>query len=157
VLVAPFDRRKAGATQPNHGTDNWDGYRPARARLVESIRRHRLSNVVVASGDYHKNIAATVPVRDEALDGEMAAVEFLGTSISNGGDGGAMPESETFLANNPHVKLFNNQRGYQLFDITAARWRTDIKVLDQVSQRDGKLSTLASFAVTPDRAALHQA
>lgn len=157
VLVTPFDRRKAEETVPSHGTDNWDGYRPARARLVESIQHNRLSNVVIASGDYHKHFAAAVPARDEALDGKMAAVEFLTSSVSTGGNGGPVANLDTLLANNPHVKLFNNQRGYQLFDITAERWRTDIKVLDQVEQRGGKLSTLASFAVTPDRAALHRA
>jgi alkaline phosphatase D len=157
VLVMPFDRRKPDETDPNLPTDTWDGYRPARARLVDSIRRHRLSNVVIASGDYHRHFAGTVPVREEALDGEMAAVEFLSTSISTGGNGGPVPNLDTIHANNPHVKLFADQRGYQLFDITAERWKTDIKVVDQVERRDGTLGTLESYVVTPDRAALHRA
>jgi len=157
ILVMPFDRRKPGETAPNLATDTWDGYRPARARLIESIRRHRLSNVVIASGDYHKHFAGTVPVREAALDGEMAAVEFLGTSISTNGDGGPVPHLETLLANNPHVALHADQRGYQLFDISEKHWRTDVKVVDRVTQPNGNLSTLASFIVTPDRAALHRA
>lgn len=157
ILVMPFDRRKPGATEPNLATDTWDGYRPARARLIESIRNRRLSNVVIASGDYHKHFAGTVPVREGALDGEMAAVEFLGTSISTNGDGGPIEGLETLMRNNPHVALFNDQRGYQLFDITAKRWRTDVKGVDQISRPGGKLSTIASFAVTPDKAALHKA
>ncbi len=157
VMVTPFDRRKLADADPNLATDTWDGYRPARARLIDTIRRRRLSNVVIASGDYHKHFAGTVPVREGALDGEMAAVEFLGTSISTNGDGGPIPELDTIRRNNPHVALFADQRGYQLFDITAKRWRTDVKVLDTVTRRDGKLATLASFAVTPDRPALHRA
>ncbi len=157
ILMMPFDRRKAGEDVPNLATDTWDGYRPARARLMDSIRKHRLSNVVIASGDYHKHFAGTVPFREDALDGEMAAVEFLSTSISTNGDGGPVPGLDTLLGNNPHVSLFADQRGYQMFDITKDRWRTDVKVVDTVTQRGGKLSTLASFAVTPDRAKLHKA
>lgn len=157
ILVMPFDRRKADQTDPNLATDTWDGYRPARARLIERIRRHKLSNVVIASGDYHKHFAGTVPAREEVLDGEMVATEFLATSISTNGDGGPIDGLDTLMRNNPHVALFADQRGYQIFDITKERWQTDIKGVDQISRPGGKLSTLARFAVTPDRAALHRA
>lgn len=157
ILVMPFDRRKADQTDPNLATDTWDGYRPARARLVDSIRRHRLSNVVIASGDYHKHFAGTVPLREDALDGEMVATEFLATSISTNGDAKPIPGHETLMRNNPHVALFEDQRGYQVFDITKERWLTEIKGVEQVSRRGGALSTIATFAVTPDRAQLHKA
>jgi alkaline phosphatase D len=58
---------------------------------------------------------------------------------------------------NPHLALHSNQRGYQTFDITPAEWRTDVKVLDRVTSPGGKLSTLARFVVTPEKAALHKA
>jgi alkaline phosphatase D len=157
ILVMPFDRRKADQNDPNLATDTWDGYRPARARLIDSIRRHRLSNVVIASGDYHKHFAGTVPLREDALDGEMVATEFLATSISTNGDGKPIPGHQTLMSNNPHVALFEDQRGYQVFDITEERWLTQIKGVDQVSRRSGTLSTIATFAVTPDRAKLHKA
>ena len=156
ILVMPFDRRKAGQSDPNLATDTWDGYRPARTRLIESIRRYKLSNVVIASGDYHKHFAGTVPLREDALDGEMVATEFLATSISTNGDGGPIDGLDALMRNNPHVELFADQRGYQVFDISHERWLTDIKGLDQVSRPGGKLSTIARFAVTPDRAALHR-
>ena len=38
-------------------TDLWDGYRPARKRLIETIRRHELTNVVIATGDHHRHRA----------------------------------------------------------------------------------------------------
>ena len=157
ILVMPFDRRKADQNDPNLATDTWDGYRPARARLIDSIRRHRLSNVVIASGDYHKHFAGTVPLREDDLDGDMVATEFLATSISTNGDGGPIKGRDTLMRNNPHVALFEDQRGYQVFDITKERWLTQIKGVDQVSRRGGTLSTLATFAVTPDRAKLHRA
>lgn len=157
VLVMPMDRRAPGASEPVIATDTWDGYRPARRRLVESIRRHGLSNVVIASGDYHKHFAGAVPVLDEAPEGEMAAVEFLATSISSEGNGQPIGDLDTIYANNPHLKLFNGARGYQLFDISAKVWKTDVKVIDQVEAPGGKVGTLAKFEVTPDRSELHRA
>ena len=40
-----------------------------------------------------------------------------------------------------------DQRGYVLCDVGRDVWHADLKVLDKVTQRDGKLSTYASFAV----------
>ena len=50
----------------------------------------------------------------------------------------------------------DNLRGYHLHDITAREWRTDVKVMDQVQRRGGKLGTRASFVVTPDQPRLHR-
>ncbi|HQS96332.1 alkaline phosphatase D family protein [Novosphingobium sp. 17-62-19] len=157
ILVMPYDRSGPNAPAPDFAFDDWDGYRPARARLVESIRRHDLSNVVIASGDYHRHFVGTVPERDDALDGRMAAIEFLATSISSNGNGRPIPDVDYQLSNNPHLKLITDQRGYQLFDITPKLWRTDVKVVDQVERSGGKLSMLASFVATPDRVAVERA
>ncbi len=46
----PLELRKEGATDPEFATDLWDGYRPARARLIDSIRKHDLTNVIIATG-----------------------------------------------------------------------------------------------------------
>jgi alkaline phosphatase D len=51
------------------------------------------------------------------------------------------------LAQNPHVKLFNNQRGYVRHVVTPDRWQADFQVLDKVSVRDGQVSTRKSFVV----------
>ena len=41
------------------------------------------------------------------------ATEFVGTSISSGGDGRTnRPDLDALLAENPHVKFYNGQRGY---------------------------------------------
>ncbi|MCT2398702.1 alkaline phosphatase D family protein [Novosphingobium mangrovi (ex Huang et al. 2023)] len=157
VLMMPYDRRPSPDAAPDFPYDTWDGYRPARARMIETIQRHGLTNVVVASGDYHRHFAGTVPVREEAPDGAMAAVEFLATSISSNGDGRPIPDAAFQLANNPHIRLMTDRRGYQLFDITPQSWRTDVKVMDQVRTPGGSIETLASFIVTPDRVAIERA
>jgi len=157
VLVLPYARHDPGATETWTSFDTWDGYRPARARLVDSIRRHELTNVVIASGDFHRNFVGTVPERDEAPDGKQAAIEFLATSITSNGNGGPLPEVERDLANNPHLKMTDNVRGYHLFDITPQRWKTDVKAMDQVEAPGGKIGTSASYVATPDRSELHKA
>ena len=43
--------------------------------------------VFIATGDAHVHNAGVVPLRDDALNGPAAAVEFLATSITSGGDG----------------------------------------------------------------------
>jgi alkaline phosphatase D len=158
VLMMPFDKRAPGATEPDFPTDTWSGYPDARRRLTRTIADQRLTNVVVATGASHKHFAGTVPMRDADLTGPAAAVEFLATSISSGGNGSPTSSGLEFaLANNPHMKLIHDQRGYQLFEVTAKTWRADLKVVERVDVPNAPLSTLKSFIVTPDRAALHDA
>ncbi len=150
VIMMQLDFRHPGDGQPVFQTDLWDGYRPARARVIESIRRHELTNVVVSSGDHHKHAVGSVAVRDDDPSGEKVAVEFLATSISSGGNGQGAKGSEHLLANNPNLDLYHDKRGYQVFDITPEGWRTDLRILDQVSVQGSRVHTLASYLVKPD-------
>ncbi len=154
VLVMPYQRFRPGETTPFTSYDTWDGYRPARARLVDSIRRNRLTNVVIASGDFHRNFVGTLPERDEEPEGRQVAVEFLSTSISSNGNGGPLPEVARELVQNPHIDMINNIRGYHMYDISPRLWKTEIKVMDQVQSAGGRISTLASYVVAPDRPAI---
>ncbi|MET0281271.1 MAG: alkaline phosphatase D family protein [Steroidobacteraceae bacterium] len=156
VFVMPLNGRSPeGAALPF--VDKWNGFPGARARLVQAIRKHGLTNVVIATGDAHMNAIGTVPVRDEEPGGAAAATEFLATSISSNGDGALVtPAVKRFLdADNPFLAMCNDLRGYHTYDITAQQWRTDVKAMDQVQARGGKLSRLASFHVTPDKPQLH--
>src|SRR5712692_9028040 len=54
---------------------------------------------------------------------------------------------KTLLTQNPHIKFFNNQRGYVRHVVTPERWQADFQVLDQVNIRDGHVSTRKSFMV----------
>lgn len=157
VIVMPLDVRAAGAAKPVFETDLWDGYRPAKARLVETIRKHGLTNVVIATGDHHKHAAGIVPEHDAAPEGKGVAVEFLATSISSGGNGNGDAGLGHVLQNNANLDLYTDRRGYQLFDITPERWTTDVKVMDQVEKPGGKAGTLVRYEVTPDAPRLHRA
>lgn len=152
VLMMTYDARKDGASQPVLGTDNWNGYPLSRQRLIDSITRRGLTNVVIGSGDMHQHVVGSLPVRPEDPESSAIASEFLATSVSSNGTGGpSYPGEEGTVGRNPNVALLNNQRGYQLHSITADRWLAEVKVLDQVDGPGGILSTLARFAVAPDR------
>jgi hypothetical protein len=61
--------------------------------------------------------------------------EFVCTSASTGGDGADMrPDTPAVLAKNPHIRFFNNQRGYLAIDVTPQTWTTHYRVVDYVSQ-----------------------
>ncbi|WP_176590309.1 alkaline phosphatase D family protein [Sphingobium sp. EM0848] len=91
------------------GPQGVTAYRPARARLIDSIRRHQLSNVVIASGDFHRNFVGTVPEREDAPDGKQAAIEFLATSITSNGNGAPLSEVERDLSDNPQRKCMKHK------------------------------------------------
>jgi alkaline phosphatase D len=72
----------------------------------------------------------------------------VATSISSGGDGFDTNDAyRAALAQNPHMKFFNNQRGYVRHVVTPERWQADFQVLDLVSDRAGQVSTRRSFVV----------
>jgi alkaline phosphatase D len=158
IRVMPFLRPNMTGVDVLGSTDQWAGYPAARARLVKTIMDRKLTNVIVATGDAHVHNVGLVPVRDEALDGPAAAVEFLATSITSGGDGSPnLPAGPSVMdGRNPHLALHVTQRGYQMFDVTPDEWRTDVKVLDRVQSPGGTLSSRAKFVVTPDKAQLHK-
>ncbi|MBO9715381.1 MAG: alkaline phosphatase D family protein [Pseudoxanthomonas sp.] len=157
IIVMPVDFRAEGASEPSFATDLWDGYRPARARLVESIRRHGLSNVVIASGDHHRHLVGEVPENDEAPDGRKVAVEFQAASMTSNGNGFGEERLGHIRRNNPHFALYTDRRGYQLFDITPTQWTTEVKAMDYVDRPGSPIRTLQRFVVAPDRPKLERA
>lgn len=119
--------------------DKWDGYEPARDRILEAIAR--TDNVVVMTGDAHEAYAFDVTADPNNLlaynpvTGEGAlAVEFVVTSASTRGDepvGDSITAPLESLPNdaeqllrlvNPHLKYYNNTlNGYTLLDFTPER------------------------------------
>jgi alkaline phosphatase D len=74
--------------------------------------------------------------------------EFVGTSISSGGDGSdSTLNGRTALAENGHLRFYNSQRGYVRCALTPTRWKTDLRVVPYVRQQGAPISTRASFAI----------
>ena len=138
--------------------DSWSGYPDARARLVDMIAERTLSNVIIATGDVHKHHAGIVPIREGELDGPAAATEYVTTSISSGGDGSDIPAGwERVPADNPHTKLLNDRRGYQLFTIGKDMWQTDVVGVTKVSDRSGTKRKIARLVTLPHEPGIQSA
>jgi alkaline phosphatase D len=157
VMVMRYDR------DPDPGVlatsmDKWDGAVAARDRLFAAVEAAKLANLVVLTGDIHNNWAGELKKNFADQSSATLGVEFVATSISSGGDGFDTNEaSQAGLSQNPHMKFFNNQRGYVRHVVTPDRWQADFQVLDRVSVRDGHLSTRRSFVVTHGKNGLAEA
>ena len=76
------------------------------------------------------------------------ATEFVGTSISTGGDGvDQSAGDQVVLAENPNIAFVNRQRGYVRCTLDRGQWRTDYRVVEYVSRPGSPVSTRASFVV----------
>jgi alkaline phosphatase D len=131
VMFAPM----APWGQPSPNKDAWDGYRPARNRLIDFLRERELRNAVILTGDLHSSWAYDVS-RDPWSDYDpqtgrgTVAVEFITpaiTSPSGWGDGAKAAEYlRTQMTSRPHLKWAEGlSRGYLVLDVTADAVQAD--------------------------------
>lgn len=149
TLMAPLDFQ-IGAGELWR-TDQWDGYPTARARLYAAMRATRLSNPVVLTGDFHAHIVGDL-FDDTNGRGPAVASEFAGTSISSGSPQRDDAWFAARLAENPHLKLFNNRhRGHLSIRATPKSLVTDLRIIEDVHDRFSPARSLARFAVDHGR------
>ena len=155
VPFAPNDTNADVAIR-TFGGEKWDGYPFDRAQVLDFIAARRLNNTVVITGDVHTNIVRNVPPDFINLDAEPIATEFIGTSISTGGDR-TLATIVGGNANNPHLRFTDNHHGYVRCTLTRDLYRSDYRVVPSVLVQDAPISTLASFVVERGRAGAQQA
>jgi phosphodiesterase/alkaline phosphatase D-like protein len=157
VMMFQLDRlTDPGLQQLN--PDTWDGYAASRDRILRGIVERDVSNPVVITGDAHVNCAADLKADFNDPSSATIGSEFLGTSITSGQDGSDMTAGgREWLAANPHLKFFNNQRGYVRCQLTAQQWRSDYLVVDKVTKPGGSVSVRRSFVVEAGKAGLQDA
>ena len=132
--------------------DQWSGYVAGRDRVLRFLQERRVANPVVITGDVHQNWVADVKVDAADPASATVATEFVGTSISSGGDGAEMTTAgQAILTDNPHVKYFNAQRGYVRCLVTPERWQSDYRVVPFISRPGAPVKTHASFVVENGR------
>jgi alkaline phosphatase D len=135
-----------------YSMDKWDGYLASRDRLLNFIGDRKPSNIISLGGDLHNNWAMDLKANFDDPQSATLGSEFICTSISSGGNGSdANPNVLAYLPDNPHIKFYNNQRGYVRCTVTPTTWQTDYPVLDKVIEPDGKISNRASFIVQDGR------
>ncbi len=146
VMMGRVDR-KIGP-EVGYSMDQWGGYDVARKRLLSFIRDQKIANPIVITGDIHSNWVNDLKIDFDRPEDPTVATEFVGTSISSGGNGvKERPEVTQMQAENPFVKFFNAQRGYVRCSLTPENYRADYQVVEYVDKPGAPLETRASFVV----------
>jgi len=128
--------------------DIWDGYPDERDELLARLKSAQTPNPIVLTGDIHSNWVNNILSDFSNESSEVIATEFVGTSITSGGDGSdASNTAAQTLSDNSHVKFYNRQRGYVSCYLSKDLWQSDYKILDKVSEPGHPIRTRAAFVV----------
>jgi alkaline phosphatase D len=150
VMIARVDRKPGEGIL--YSMDQWPGYEFERRRLLKHLHDRKISNAVALSGDIHTNWANDLIADFDGLDGRVVGSEFVGTSITSGGDGQAKPKDlDLLLSDNPFVKFHNAERGYLTCIVDAKSFRTDYRTVPYVAKPGAPVNTRASFVVEPGK------
>ncbi|MFC7618817.1 alkaline phosphatase D family protein [Microlunatus sp. GCM10028923] len=137
--------------------DAWDGYVASRRRITQGWIDAGVRNPVVLTGDVHRAWACDLKLDYDDPTTPSVGSELVCTSITATGDGrDTDPADQSILHNNPHLRFYNNLRGYVMTTITPDRLDADFRVLPTVSRPDEPIDTRASFAIEDRSPGLHQ-
>jgi alkaline phosphatase D len=132
--------------QEGYRMDQWDGYVPDQRAVFEAFEEH-VENPIVVTGDIHRHWANDLVTFDEDSDASIGA-EFVGTSISSGGDGTDMDAfGRQVLDDNDNVDYYSGKRGYTRCTLTPDRCEATFRVLDYVSEPGSPIQDDAVFTV----------
>ncbi len=146
VMMARVDRVPGDAVA--YSMDQWAGYEAGRKRLIQFLQDRQIANPIVLTGDIHTNWVNDIKVDFDDEQAAAVATEFVGTSITSGGDGGEKrKDTDGVLADNPFVKFYNAERGYVRCEVTPQQWTSDFRVVPIVSKPESDCLTRASFVV----------
>ena len=145
TAFAPFDNDPAVARAASGPGDNWDGYVAERQQLLDWMVATRTPNPIVITGDSHNNWVRNVPPDHINLDAPPVATEFMGTSISTGGDETVFDP----VPGDPEPAHPDAQQQPRLRALHADARGVDERVpkVDTVRQPSSPCSSLATFAV----------
>ena len=150
VMMARVDQQPG--PEERVSMDQWPGYDAQLNRIMQFLGTARPSNPVVLSGDIHSNWVSDLKLDFADEQSPTVGTEFVGTSISSGGDGGAPTERIAgVLAENPFVKYYSNRRGYVSCTLTPREMRADYQIVEYVTRPGAPKQTTASFVVEDGR------
>lgn len=158
TLVAPRDFRPG--PQQLFWNDGWDGYPAARRRLLQALQASKLPNAVFLGGDVHENwVGHVMPdgVPWGTPGAQPLAVEFCGTGLTSRNATATPEKTERMREENPHFVFADAQhRGYGLMDLSPQRVLVQLRVLDDATQPQTQVSTLARFEVLAGQSRVHR-
>jgi alkaline phosphatase D len=151
VMMAPFDSMAGPGTRLS--MDQWSGYPADRDRVLNMIAKHAPNRTVVITGDIHSNWVNELHSDFSRPERPVVAAEFVGTSISSGGDGSDRTAlaTDAMLIDNPHIKWQNSRRGYVSCSVTPDAWSAEYRTVAFVSKPDAPVSTPTKWRVEHGR------
>lgn len=146
VLMARIDQKPG--PEEAVSADQWSGYEVCRDRLMKFLDQRKPNNPVVITGDIHSNWVSDLKVNWKDEKAPVVASEFVGTSISSGGDGvDERPTTQGVYQENPHLKMFNGRRGYVTLTLNQKQCRADYRVVPYVTRPGAPIQTHSSWIV----------
>jgi len=151
VPFAAMDFKRG--SEEGYRTDQWDGYVADQTTVKNAFEAH-VDNPVVITGDFHSSWANNV--KSAADESKTIGAEFVGTSISSGGDGSEYDDwngdkegvfGKRVVRENENVKYNNNLRGYVRCRLTDDQWQTDFQVVDYVTRPGAPIRTDERFVL----------
>ena len=94
-----------------------------------------MTNPVVLTGDRHCTWVCELRPDFDDPASPVVGAEITGTSISSGGNPDTAAFHRTYdpiMAESPHWRYIDNQRGYLVCDVTPERMRSALRVVDTV-------------------------
>lgn len=150
TLMARLSRSATANGAGHYWTDGWDGYAPARARLLGTVAERKVPGVVVLGGDVHGNYVADLKTDFDDAKAPVVASEYCGTSITSLSK--AQHLLDAILPFSPHVHYGrSDERGYMRFALDASNLQVQLRVVDARVPASG-VSTLARFVTEAARA-----
>lgn len=152
VMVAPFVATVRD--EEVRSMDQWSGYPAAQRRLVQTLGERAPGRAVVLTGDIHSSWANDLRPDFERPETPVVATEFVGTSISSGGngsDGFADAGADQLRARNPHIHWHNARRGYVHCVVDPTAWTTRYRTVPFVDRAGAPVETAATFRVEHGR------
>jgi alkaline phosphatase D len=151
VVMAPLLYHTGDGTAA-YSMDAWDGYPAARQRLLETFASDAVHNPVVLTGDIHSSWVLDLHADPERPESPVVGTELVGTSITTGGDGrDAYEESDGMNARNPHVRFYDERRGYVTCEVTKTKLLARFRVVPLITVPGGGVETRATFVVEDGR------
>jgi alkaline phosphatase D len=120
--------------RPSGNSDSWDGYRPARDRIIDFLGENRMKNTVILTGDAHSSWAYDVTKDpwgpyDPATGRGAVAVEFVAPSVTSpsGWDPRTAQDRLRRLTDaRPHLRWADGlSHGYVVLDLTREAVQAD--------------------------------
>ncbi|MBI2073156.1 MAG: alkaline phosphatase D family protein [Gemmatimonadetes bacterium] len=156
VMIAPFDSEPGEPLEL--AMDQWSGYPAARDRLLATVAERAPGRTVALTGDIHSHWVNDLRQGFDRPDRPVVATEFVGTSISSGGDGADQwPQFARARGENPHVQWHNARRGYVRCEVTESEWRAEYRTVPFVSRPDAPAETPTRWRLVHGRPGVERA